>query len=129
MIQAIVFDVDGVILHKWKIIQDSYNFIKQNHKKYTFFTNTTFSKSKLQKLFSDLDIWKYFMELLAYEDGNKRQNIEYIKEVYNLSWDTILFIDDLNDNLEQVKNTKVHTLLFTQDSVSLQEKINTKLNI
>lgn len=128
MQKIIVFDVDGVILESKNINKETIDFIKNNHSKYTFFTNTTFSKRKLQEIFSHLDIWKYFMELLAYDDGSKRENIEYVMQVYSVTPENILFIDDKQSHIDAVKTLWVHTLLFEQDWVSLQEKITKKFN-
>jgi methionine salvage enolase-phosphatase E1 len=128
MKKVIVFDVDGVILQKWKIFNDTFLFIKENYEKYDFFTNTTLLKSRLQKIFLDLNIWEYFMELLAYDDGSKRENIEYIMQVYAVKPEDILFIDDKCSHIDAVKSTWVHTLLFEQDWISLEEKINKKIN-
>jgi methionine salvage enolase-phosphatase E1 len=66
-------------------------------------------------IFRDLDLGKYFMELLAYDDGSKRENIEYIMQVYAAKPEDILFIDDKRSHIDAVKSTGVRTLLFEQD--------------
>lgn len=110
------------------LIDDTLTFIRENFERYHFFTNTSMPKSKLQRIFSEKDIARYFMELLAYDDGSKKENIEYIIKVYDVKPEEILFIDDKMCHIDAVKNTWVHTLLFAQDGVSLEHKINSKLN-
>lgn len=106
------------------LITDTAEFIKNNYEKYDFFTNTSLPKKSLQTIFADLDMWKYFLELLAYDDGSKKENIEYIMQVYDAKPENIIFIDDKISHIDAVKNTWVHTLHFQQDGVSLQQKIN-----
>lgn len=106
------------------LITDTADFIKNNYEKYDFFTNTSLPKKSLQTIFSDLDMWKYFMELLAYDDGSKKENIEYVMQVHSVKPENILFIDDKQSHIDAVKSTWVLTLLFEQDWVSLEEKIN-----
>ena len=108
---------------KVSLIPTTFDFIKKYSEEYDFFTNTSLPKSSLLKIFGDLDIWKYFMELLAYDDGSKRENIEYIMQVYDVLPENILFIDDKMSHIDAVKSTWVHTLLFKQDGVSLEKKI------
>lgn len=105
------------------LIEDTLDFIKANYEKYDFFTNTSMPKAKLLRIFSDKDIAKYFLELLAYDDGSKKENIEYIMQVYKTSPENILFIDDKQAHIDAVENTNVHTLLFKQDGVSLEQKV------
>lgn len=106
------------------LITDTAEFIKNNYEKYDFFTNTSLPKKSLQAIFSELDMWKYFMELLAYDDGSKRENIEYVRQVHSVKPENILFIDDKQSHIDAVKSTWVLTLLFEQDWVSLEQKIN-----
>ncbi len=105
------------------LIPDTFEFIQKYHETYDFFTNTSLPKSSLIHIVETLDIKKYFLELLAYDDGSKRENILYILEVYGVSPQNILFIDDKQSHIDAVKNTWVQTLLFEQDWVSLEEKI------
>lgn len=105
------------------LIPDTFEFIQKYHETYVFFTNTSLPKSSLIHITKTLDIKKYFLELLAYDDGSKRENILYILEVYGVSPQNILFIDDKQSHIDAVKNTWVQTLLFEQDWVSLEEKI------
>lgn len=105
------------------LIEDTAEFIKKNFSKYNFFTNTSMPKDKLKAIFSHLDFWKYFIELLAYEDGAKRENIDYVLKTFNLQPEKTLFIDDKQVHIDAVKSTGVHTLLYRQDWVSLQEKL------
>ena len=106
------------------LIPETYQFIKDNFEKYDLFTNTSLPKKSLQKIFQDLDMWKYFLELLAYDDGSKKENIEYVMQVYGAKPEDILFIDDKLSHIDAVKNTWIHTLHFHQDGVSLEEKIS-----
>ena len=103
---------------------DTFEFIKNNYKKYDFFTNTSLPKRSLQMIFADLDIGKYFMELLAYDDGSKKENIEYVIQVHWVKPENILFMDDKQSHIDAVKPTWVLTLLFEQDWVSLEQKVN-----
>jgi len=106
------------------LIPESYKFIQENYEKYLFFTNTSLPKSNLREVFERLDMGKYFMELLAYDDGSKKENIEYVMQVYSVKPENILFIDDNIAHIDAVKDTGVHTLLFVNDGVSLEEKIS-----
>ncbi len=110
------------------LIPDNFEFIKNNYTKYDLFTNTSLPKKSLQKIFTDLNLGKYFMELLTYDDGSKKENIEYIMQVYNTKPENILFIDDKQSHIDAVKPTWVHSLLFRQDGVSLEEKIKNIFN-
>jgi FMN phosphatase YigB (HAD superfamily) len=106
------------------LIPDTFKFIQENSEKYGFFTNTSLPKRSLQMIFSDLDLGKYFMELLAYDDGSKKENIEYVMQVYWASPEDVLFIDDKMSHINAVENTWVNTLHFIEDWVSLEEKVN-----
>ena len=106
------------------LIQDTIDFIEKNFTRYSFFTNTSMPKSKLKRIFWEMDIWKYFLELLAYDDGSKKENIEYVMQVHDAKPEDVLFVDDKQTHIDAVKDTGVHILLFKQDGVSLQEKIN-----
>jgi phosphoglycolate phosphatase-like HAD superfamily hydrolase len=110
------------------LISETFEFIKKYYKEYDFFTNTSLPKSSLNVIAKNLNIWKYFMELLAYDDGSKKENIEYIMQVYKAKPESVLFIDDKMSHIDAVKSTWVHTLLFEQDWISLEEKINKKIN-
>jgi HAD superfamily hydrolase (TIGR01509 family) len=110
------------------IIPDTLKFIKHSFEKYDFFTNTSLPKQSLKNMFERLDLSGYFMELLAYDDGSKKENIEYVMQVYGVKPDDVLFIDDNSNHIDAVKSTWVHTLLFEQDWISLEEKINKKIN-
>ena len=106
-----------------KIISESYDFITQYHHQYDFFTNTSTSKQKLLRIFQRHHLQQFFVELLAYEDGTKRENIEYILNTYHCLRNNLLFIDDMQHNLDMVTWTWVHTLLFSRDWIRLEEKI------
>lgn len=104
-------------------IEQTQEFIKKYSEEYLFFTNTSMPKPKLISIFERDNFSPYFMELLAYEDGSKKENIEYIMEVYKLPAENILFIDDKDCHIEAVKTTGVHTLLFDNKKVSLGQEI------
>lgn len=114
---------------KVSLISTTFEFIENNHEKYVFFTNTSLPKRSLDMIFKNLNLGKYFMELLCYDTWSKKENIEYVMQVHLSKPEDILFIDDKQSHIDAVKNTWVHTLLFEQDGVSLEEKINKKLNI
>jgi len=106
-----------------QLIPTTFDFIKKYHKEYDFFTNTSLPKKSLNAVVQKLDISEYFLEFLAYDDGSKKENIDYVMQVHNMSPENILFIDDKMSHINAVKDTEVHTLLFKQDGVSLEEKI------
>ncbi len=105
------FEVDS----SYDSISDTIQYIEKFHPDFVFFTNTAMHKKSVVELFEKLGITQYFMELLSYDDGTKRENIEYIIQVYNLKPEDIVFIDDNIHNIESVTPTGVHTLLFQQD--------------
>lgn len=124
MKKIVVFDVQWVILYSHdRIISETLFFIENNYEKFDFFTNTSLPKKSLDLIFTALNLEKYFMELLSYDTWTKRENIEYIMQVYGTKPEDILFIDDKQSHIDAVKNTWVNTLLFEQDGVSLEEKI------
>ncbi len=110
------------------LIPQTFEFIQNNYRDYMFFTNTSLPKQSLKEIFTRLDMWQYFMELLAYDDGSKRENIEYVMQVYKVQPQDILFIDDNKAHIDAVESTGIHTLLFEQDWVCLEKKINTIFN-
>jgi len=106
------------------LIPDTSEFIKNNYKKYDLFTNTSLPKTSLTAIVQKLNLSEYFMDFLCYDTGSKKENIEYVMQVHGVKPEDILFIDDKQSHIDAVKNTSVHTLLFEQDWVSLEEKIN-----
>lgn len=126
--KSIVFDVEWVILNQTHCIEDTIEFIKKNHESYDFFVNTSMSKRRLIDAFEYFDIKKYFLELLAYEDGTKKEKVEYILQIYDICPEDLLFIDDSLIHIDAVQDTGVHTLLFSQDWVLLEEKITEIFN-
>ena len=88
-----------------QVIQESYEFLRENEGKYEFFTNTSMPKRKLEHIFERLGLIQYFTQLLAYEDGTKKENIEYIMQVYEYNPKDILFIDDKQVHIDAVKET------------------------
>jgi len=105
------------------LIDEVANFIKKNYEKYEFFTNTSMPKIKLQMIFENHKLSQYFTELLAYEDGTKKENVEYILRNYNIEANNTLFIDDKISHIDYVKITWVKTLLYQQDDISFEKKI------
>lgn len=111
---------------KWKCyptVKDAQSFIKKYHREYHFFTNTAMHKNTVEQIFLSLWLLWYFEEILWYDTGTKKENIEYILREYTANPKNILFIDDLQDNIDAVKSTWVHTLLFQQDGISLEKKV------
>lgn len=104
-------------------IESTCDFIKKNAQEYEFFTNTSMPKRKLIEIFERLELTQYFTELLAYEDGSKKENITYIMQVYGYTPWNMLFIDDKQAHIDAVQSTGIHSLLFTPDGVSLQQQI------
>ncbi len=107
-----------------QLIPETIEFIKKYHREYDFFTNTSLPKRSLTMIVQNLWLSEYFMEFLAYDDGSKKENIEYVMQVYNSPAKNIIFIDDKQSHIDAVKNTDVHTLLFINDGVSLDQKIS-----
>lgn len=96
-------------------------FIEQHHEEYLFFTNTAMQKKTVENIFHSLWLSHFFEEIFAYDTGTKLENIQKIISSYELKPENILFIDDLEHNIESVKSTWVHTLLFDADSVHLEK--------
>lgn len=110
------------------LIEDTLSFIQKYHDEFLFFTNTSLPKDKLIRIFEKHNLTQYFMELLAYDDGSKRENIEYIMQVYNIKPEDLLFIDDKQSHIDAVKSLGTHTLLYMQDGVSLEQKVKNIFN-
>jgi phosphoglycolate phosphatase-like HAD superfamily hydrolase len=87
------------------LIETTFQFIKNNHEKYFFFTNTSLPKRSLDMIFKNLNLGKYFMELLCYDTGSKKENIEYVMQVHDTKLEDILFIDDKQSHIDAVQNT------------------------
>ena len=88
-----------------QLIPTTDDFIKKYHDEYMFFTNTAMPKEKLRNIFERFEYFRYFEALLAYDDGTKRENIEYILREYQASPQDILFIDDHMVHLDAVAPT------------------------
>lgn len=121
--KAIVFDVEGVMFEKNEPIHETIKLIKDFSDTYLFFTNTSLSESKLKRIFNSLLLEKYFLELFTYDTGTKLENIQKIMFQYDLEPENILFIDDLQYNIDSVKPSWVHTLLFNTDCVDLEQSV------
>ncbi len=121
--KAIVFDVEWVISQRWHLIQETSNFIEKYSDQYMYFTNTSLSSQRVTDVLEWVSMTHHFTEILSRDTGNKRQNIEYVVDVYGISPQNILFIDDSTDNIEFAAQTGVHTLLFENDWVSLEDKV------
>ena len=104
-------------------IENVINFIKENHEKYLFFTNTALVKNVIEKRFNKLDLHKYFKELFHSESGGKKENIIKVLEKYNLKNDEILFIDDKISNIQIVRDLNINTIHFTDHNLNIDEEI------
>lgn len=98
-------------------------FIKNNYEKYIFCTNTSLPQASLARVVEALDIWIFFQEFLAFENGSKLENAQYILTKYNLKPQEVLFIDDNIHHIEKVEVTWMHTLHFSNYGIDLQEEI------
>jgi len=107
-----------------QLIPETFEFIQKHYKEYDFFTNTSLPKRSLNMIVQNLSLSYYFMEFLAYDDGSKKENIEYVIQVHDAKPEDILFIDDKQSHIDAVKDTRVNTLLFVNDGVSLEQKIS-----
>lgn len=111
---------------KWNmypVFSDTLVFIERYYEKYLFFTNTAMHSSTTQDIFQKLWILNFFEEILGYDTWTKRENIQYLLREYTSFSKNILFLDDLQQNIDEVIPTWVHTLLFSDDWVSLEEKV------
>jgi len=116
---------DLAVQEAWvSLIAETYDFIKKYYKDYDLFINTSLPKSSLTNIVQSLNLSEYFMEFLCYDTGCKKENIEYVMQVYNISAENIVFIDDKMNHINAVKDTGVNTLLFVDDGVSLEEKLS-----
>lgn len=97
------------------------NFIKNNYKKYLFFTNTSLPHAGLKKVLDSFDISHCFIGFFAGEDGTKEENIISIIDNYDINPEQILFIDDTLGHIHRVKNTWVHTLHFTDSNIDIKK--------
>ena len=120
--EIIVFDKEKILEEINTSLQElEYNpipniqlidFIKNNHDKYIFFTNTSLPTLSLERTLEALWIKKSFQQLYAGEDGRKLENTYSILEKYNLDPKGVLFIDDTLSHIDSVSKSWVHTLYF-----------------
>lgn len=103
------------------------NFIKSN-KKYNLYTNTSLPIAGLNRVMNWLWIKDYFQELLAFENWSKIENINYVIKKYNIKPEDILFIDDNINHINNVKESWVNTLYFSDYNIDIEEYINTLNN-
>ncbi len=103
------------------------NFIK-NNKKYYFYTNTSLPIAGLNRVMNWLWLKDYFQELLAFENWSKIENINYVIKKYNIKPEDILFIDDNINHINNVKESWVNTLHFSDYNIDIEEYINTLNN-
>lgn len=102
------------------------NFIKENYKNYSFFTNTALPEASMQRIINKLNISFAFKELRAFEDWSKTENVNYVLNTYNLYPNDVLFIDDNINHIHTVwKNTWVYTLHFYDYMLSIEKEIKT----
>lgn len=106
-----------------KVNTNVYNFIKNNYSKYDFFTNSALPIIWVNRILDFLDIKKYFKELLAFENWNKSENIDYILKKYNYKPEDCLFIDDSLNHIIDVKWTWINSLHFTDFNINLDKEI------
>lgn len=99
------------------------NFLKNNKGKYMIFSNTALPLSSLNTVINALKINEYFDELLAFDNGTKIENTEYVIQKYGIAPKDILFIEDTLNHIERVKTTWVNTLHFTDYSIDIEKEI------
>ena len=117
-------NIEETINNHTKLIKDCFNdieeiehvkeFIKNNHEKYLFFTNTLMPKNELEKLFSKKDLHKYFKDLFTIDEGDKVSNMNQILYKYNLKKEEIIFFDDLKFNVDTINEFGIHSVLFDE---------------
>lgn len=107
----------------YPIVEQVWKFIEAYQQDFVFFTNSSMHKKTIEHILQQLWIASYFTEVFSYDSGTKLENIQYIISQYGYKPEEILFIDDLVQNIDSVKPTGVHTLLFDQDSVNLEESV------
>lgn len=100
------------------------DFIRNNHGKYSFFTNTSLPKKSLKTTFHILWITDYFVELFAGEDGMKLDNTYTILEKYGLRPEETLFIDDSFTHIEKVSQSWVHLLHFDNLDIDINQELH-----
>lgn len=101
-------------------------FIKKNHKKYLFFTNTSLPRDSLKRILLWLDISHCFKELYTWDDGFKKDNINTIIDKYWIAPDDMLFIDDTISHIESVAETGINLLHFYDANIDIDHVIETK---
>ncbi len=99
------------------------NFIKENNEKYVFFTNSALPIDWVNRIFNSLNIKNYFQELLAFENGSKVENINYIIKKNNIKPNDILFIEDNINHINSVNMTGVNTLHFIDYDIDIEKQI------
>ena len=109
--------------NSYPAFQTTLDFIHSHYNDYVYFTNTAMDSQTVVPVFKELWILRYFEEILWYNTGTKKENIEYILRNHECTSKDILFIDDLQYNIDNVVPTWVHTLLFLDDWISLEEKV------
>lgn len=100
------------------------DFIKDNHDKYLFFTNTSLPKKSLETTLNALWIMHCFKELFAGEDGMKLENTYSILEKYSLNPEEVLFIDDTLSHVTSVSESWVNTLYFDNFDIDITIELN-----
>jgi len=99
------------------------NFIKDNSEKYLFYTNSALPIDWVNRIINSLGIKKYFQKLLAFENWNKVENINYIIKKHNIKPNDILFIEDNINHINSVKTTWVNTLHFSDYDIDIEKQI------
>ncbi len=98
-------------------------FIKKNYRNYLFFTNTSLPRASLERVFDSLSISHCFKKLYTGDDGFKKDNIISIMDEYWLTPNEVLFIDDTLSHIENVSETGVNALHFSDARISIEDYI------
>jgi methionine salvage enolase-phosphatase E1 len=77
----------------------------------------------VNRIFNSLNIKNYFQELLAFENGSKVENINYIIKKNNIKPNDILFIEDNINHINSVNMTGVNTLHFIDYDIDIEKQI------
>ena len=104
-------------------IDSTINFIKNNHEKYLFFTNTSLPEKDLKIIFEIKNLHNYFKELYHFESGTKLENINMILKKYHLKPEEVLFIDDNINHINNVKSSGVNTCFFDNNNLNIAKEV------
>ena len=110
MIEAIICDIQGVLIGNNRINKDLINFLIGNKNKYGFlilYSNLSLKnidnlKKTIPSFFSSVDKF-YSYESVGYPKPNPKGFEKILKE-FNLKPENVIFIDDREDNIETAKD-------------------------